>query len=265
MYTIRPYPVLGACLLVLAAFNPGRNEWDQVLVLFFTTFFGSAYCFLLNDIFDREKDRLNNKKRPLATGDLPLQTAWIATVTFALIFIFSSWFLGRVPFYLSFLFLIITSLYSKINVKTGLVANAIVAFVVAGTQWGVAIIKPDEILWASSLFLFFFTIPREILLDWLDMKGDKEYGKRSAPINFSPRKLNSTIILSLFLSSLCIAAAIILYLPAGLAVILAILILMSSWLSFLPFFRKPDHTNALASVRWTHVTFVILIFSLVSR
>ena len=265
VYTIRPYAVLGACLLVLAAFNPEGDEWNEMISLVMATFFGSAYCFLLNDIFDRKKDLLNDKRRPLATGELPVSIALFMVVLFALVFITSSWFLGMLPFLLSFVFIGIRSIYSLVNVKTGLMANVIVAFVVSGTQWGVALIKPDEVLWASSVFLFFYTIPREILLDWLDIKGDKAYGKRSAPINYSLKAVMGIIVLSLAFASLSIIAIVYLDLSSKPSVLLATVTFFSTWLSFSPFFKKPSHRSALLSVRWSHVTFVLLIFTLISR
>ena len=264
-YTIRPAATFGACLLVLAGFNPERAEWKQALVLLLATFLGSAYCFLLNDIFDRKKDLLNDKKRPLVTGELPVKLAFLVTVLLAVGFVASSWFLGMIPFILAFVFLIIASFYSLINVKTGILANIIVAFVVSGTQWGVAIIKPDPILWISSSFLFFYTIPREILLDWLDMSGDKKFGKQSAPLNFSLRKLKWTLITTLALASVSFVIAIQLYLSNTLSVALGCFVLLFTWLSFLPFFKTSDHAQALSSVRWSHVTFVFLIFTLLSR
>ena len=265
IYTIRPSATLGACLLVLAAYHPQMGELNQVIFLMIATFFGSAYCFLVNDIYDREKDLKNEKFRPVATGSLPLRTAIAFSVMFALIFIFSTWFLGYVAFGLSFVFLFITTFYSHINLKSGFPANATVAFVVSGTQWGVAIIKPDDYLWMSSIFLFVFTLPREMLLDWLDVRGDLAVGKSSVPTQVSTKSARLIIVCLLLAASGVIAFGLYILNPHGISFIFFVLTILSVGGSYIPFLRKASHQNILSSIRLSHVTFAFLILALLSR
>ncbi len=265
LYTIRPSATLGACLLTVAAFKPQYDEVDQVIVLILAGFFGGAFCFLMNDIFDRKKDLLNNKKRPLATGIFPLQAAFIISFFFALIFITACWFLGKEAFALSFVFLLIASTYSSINQKTGFIANLVVALMVSATQWGVGILKPDDFLWMSSIFLLLFTVPREILLDWLDMPGDQKSGKRSIPLNSSDRTVKLLIAFFLALSSFSIIHIILSMDPGSLLMAFLSLTLISLWVSFIPFFKQSGDKGALMSVRISHITYAFLILALFSR
>ena len=139
LYTIRPSATLGACLLAVSAFNPQTKEWQEVIWLVVCAFTGSSFCFILNDIFDKEKDLLNNKKRPIATGELPLPIALIATIVFGVIFMASAAAFGKVVLILSVLFLGLATSYSFLNRVSGFPANVMVAVFVAGTQWGVCI------------------------------------------------------------------------------------------------------------------------------
>ncbi|MEO9487513.1 UbiA family prenyltransferase [Ekhidna sp.] len=264
LYTIRPSATIGACLLALAAFNPQIGDISLVIPLLTAAFFGGSFCFLVNDIYDKEKDLLNNKKRPIATGVIPMKTAIGISTAFMLLFLISTWFLGIYTFALSFGFLAMAITYSFINAKTGLFANVVVALIVSGTQWGVAVIKPDHYLFATAFFLFFFTIPREVLLDWLDLSGDEKSGKQSFPMNHSSAKVNQLIVASLVLGSASIHF-IAEQTTNTLSLTFYILALITSWVSFVPFFRSANDQGALLSVRLSHVTFAFLILALFSR
>ncbi|MEO1254960.1 MAG: UbiA family prenyltransferase, partial [Bacteroidota bacterium] len=223
------------------------------------------FCFLVNDIFDVDKDLLNNRDRPIATGIVPIRLATRTSIFFAVMFIASTWFLSFRAFALSFIFIFITGIYSFINRKTGFLANLIVALMISATQWGTGILKPDEFLWTSSIFLLFLSIPREILLDWLDMYGDEKSGKKSIPLRHSPRRVKLLIVLFLILASLPLLQAIYTLKADIVLIILLALTVAFSWISFVPFFRKPDDNGALASVRMSHISYAFLILALFSR
>ncbi|MEO9869763.1 UbiA family prenyltransferase [Ekhidna sp.] len=264
LYTIRPSATIGACMLTLAAFNPQKSEMSLVIPLMTAAFFGSSFCFLVNDIYDKEKDLLNKKTRPIATGVLSIKVAVGSSIFSMLVLLISAWFLGVYTFVLSFGFLAIAITYSYLNAKTGLFANMLVALIVSGTQWGVAIIKPDEYLWIIAFFLFFFTIPREVLLDWLDLPGDQKSGKKSFPMNYSPAKVKLLVWISLILCT----SSIFFILDQNsnaLSLTFFVLALITSWASFVPFFRSTNDRGALLSVRWSHMTFAFLILALFCR
>ena len=66
-------------------FNPGQFFW--VLLTFISFCLVASSVYVVNDIFDRERDRLHPKKknRPIASGKISPGTAWlVALVCFAL-------------------------------------------------------------------------------------------------------------------------------------------------------------------------------------
>jgi len=168
IYTIRPSATLGACMLVAAAFRPQSNDLQTLVILLSCAFFGSSYCFLLNDIFDREKDLLNEKLRPIATGELPLTLAVGISVLFAVLFLALAYTFGWFVFGLAILFLLLASIYSLLNFHSGLLANFMVAFFVSATPWGVAFIIPVPYLSPVAFFVLLFPFPSVIVLDCLD-------------------------------------------------------------------------------------------------
>lgn len=265
LYTIRPSASLGACLLVLAAYQPNQDEWQRATLLVLCTFFGSAFCFIINDIYDREKDLLNQKHRPIATGIIPIATAYTFCTVSALGFAILACFFGLKVFLLSILFLAIVGLYSWLNVKSGLLANMIVAGIVAGTQWGVSIIKPDPFLTATAAFLFLFTIARELLLDWLDRKGDDQFGKRSIAISASALQFKFALIILVICASTML---LLLILKMELSLICSLFLLttvITTIGSYLTFWRTPTHATALLGVRLSHLPFACLIVALLLR
>ena len=265
IYTIRPSATLGACSLVLAAFNPGAGEWYEMSLLLICAFSGSSFCFLMNDIYDRDKDLLNKKLRPIATGVLPLKIAYGVAVLFGLIFLFFAFAFGWLVFLLAVLFILLTSTYSYLNVKSGLLANGIVAIIVAGTHWGVYFIKPDMMLLPASIFLFLFTIPREMLLDWLDREGDKAFGKNSIVNTKSSQTINLLITFLLIGSSFAILFIVYQNKLDILTNVLFIATAFSLWMTFVPFFLEANRKNALFGVRFSHLTFALFIVAMLTR
>lgn len=265
IYTIRPSATLGACALVTAAYLPYSSYPQTLVILILCTFFGSSYCFILNDIFDREKDLLNKKLRPIATGVLPLRMAKGGAIVLAALFLISAYSFGYVVFALAILFILLATFYSKINVQSGLLANVAVAFIVAGTQWGVLFIKPDPHLIPAAIFLFFFTLPRELLLDWLDMDGDEAFGKDSLPIRLSKTSFSWVVVSCLIMATITIGYLLYFQISGRLSTIALILTGLSVWMSFARFLQNADRKNILFSVRFSHLTYALFIVAMLFR
>ena len=109
LFSIRPSACVMVSVFALAAYRPDSSEWTLAILLAVCSFFGSAFCFLVNDIYDRKKDILNNKLRPIATGELPVGHARFWAFAFALIYVATSFAFGWIIFGLAlfsiFLFL----------------------------------------------------------------------------------------------------------------------------------------------------------------
>ena len=256
---------MGACALVIAAFRFQFEELETMILLLMCTLSGSAYCFLMNDIYDRKKDLLNKKRRPIATGELPLNVAIGFTIVLGLLFLVCTYQFRLIVFLLSIVFIFLTTIYSFLNIKSGILANVIVAFIVSGTQWGVAFIEPDPYLIPASLFLFFFTIPREMMLDWLDIDGDKEFGKNSVALSASKKGFKLILTFLLFLVTLSAIFIINQLAPKPISLSFFLLAALSGWISFVRFFQRANRKNALFGIRFSHVTFGLFIVAMLIR
>ena len=265
IYTIRPSATFGACLLVAAAYQPKNTDLLSLVVLLGCAFFGSSYCFLVNDIFDREKDLLNHKMRPIATGVLPLRWAIGISVLFALLFLGFSYTFGWVVFGLAILFLFLATFYSLVNFQSGFMANFVVAFIVSGTQWGVAFVRPDSYLVPLAVFLFLFTVPREMILDWLDKEGDEAHGKDSLAIKFSTQKFNGIMASFLIAATIALTYLLVVRIPHAISYAFFVASILISWTAFGPFFFRANRKNALIAVRSSHLTFALIILAMFLR
>ncbi|MBV6645502.1 MAG: UbiA family prenyltransferase [Cyclobacteriaceae bacterium] len=266
LFTIRPSACLMVSIFVLVAYRPSQQEFRTGIVLGICAFFGSAFCFLVNDIFDRRKDLLNNTKRPIANGALPLSIAWIATSILLLVYLSMAFYLGWVILALALFSIAIFLIYSPINNSKGIWANLIVAFCASGAIWGIAIIREFEItLFYLALMVFFLVLAREILLDWLDINGDQAIGKRSIPIIFDSKSTFRILVFILTIPSLMIALAPILVPIKIQAWILLALALPAIWIPLFRISKDQAKQKILFNIRFSHVTFALITLSIVFR
>ncbi len=75
----------------------------------------ASAIYLVNDLGDREEDRLHPLKqyRPIATGAVPVHVAWVAAMVLALVALSGAWFLGVAFTALVATYLVINLLYSS--------------------------------------------------------------------------------------------------------------------------------------------------------
>ena len=265
LYSIRPSACVITSFLVLGAFRPRTGDFEQSVVLAICAFAGSAYCFLVNDLFDRKKDLLNNKNRPIATGKLSIKAAWISAIFFALTFVVMAFFLGWIPFGLSFLFLFIVTGYSYVNNAQGFMANLIVGFIASGTQWGVAIIRPDTYLIYSSLLFFFIIVAREIMLDWLDIEGDKAVGKSSIPARFNGQVVSVIVSIFYLAGTIVLVYTSVNYGSSLVSHVFQYLAFVALWVPFFYLIMKKERVRVLQNIRSTHIALVFILVALFTR
>ena len=99
LHAIRPKQWSKNLIIFLAFFFTVKETWSPVwmvetlsllprIFLAFAVFcLLSSAIYLINDIFDIEKDKLHPRKRlrPIASGQLPIWVAWIASVVFIVV------------------------------------------------------------------------------------------------------------------------------------------------------------------------------------
>ncbi|RYY49923.1 MAG: hypothetical protein EOO06_05655 [Chitinophagaceae bacterium] len=255
-YSIRPSACFGISLFAVAA----MGQWDDVsaaMLVFFSAFLGGCGCFLINDIFDREKDIKNNKLRPIATGQIPVRKAFIISVVCCLAMLISSVFLSYENFILSILLIAGFWVYPYINQRFGLFSNIWVSVCSAlAFIYGALIYDLTSLIYFATAFVFFVNISREILLDALDTTGDKAVGKPSIPINYGEKGTRVAVSVFFALASLAIAAYLYHY-PTTWPWMVALLLLL-----WIPFFMKKQEGFrkwALFNIRLSHLLFLVLI------
>jgi 4-hydroxybenzoate polyprenyltransferase len=79
-------------------FAPKLNDWGadlRTIFAFFTFCLAAGAVYLVNDIRDVEKDRLHptKKKRPIASGELPIPTAYVSALVLFVLSLVVSWIL----------------------------------------------------------------------------------------------------------------------------------------------------------------------------
>jgi 4-hydroxybenzoate polyprenyltransferase len=197
----RPYQWIKNAL-VLAALVFGQRLFvfhdDVLAIVAFVAFCAlSSAGYILNDIADRDADRLNPEKcdRPLARGDLTVAAATWAAMTLAAIALVLSMALGREFVGIALLYAglqLFYSLWAKHQVIIDIIAVA-VGFVLRAFAGGVAIqveVSPWLVFITFVLALFLVLARRRHELIAL---GDDAIAHRSALSEYSVRLVDQMI------------------------------------------------------------------------
>lgn len=153
--------------------------------IFAVVYLTSCFAFVLNDVFDFEKDKLYHRHRALPRGLIQPRAATIYAIALGVISLLLSSLLSGLVFWINLATIALLTVYSKINNKYGIWANAITSaigayVVVIGMAAGQ--FRSDIIIMSGVVFLLMFG--REIILDIRDVAADKRVNKTSFPIRF---------------------------------------------------------------------------------
>ena len=164
-------------------------------------FFVCAFGNIINDIEDIEIDRINNPERPLASGALRKSSALFMAIISFILAAAGSFFLGLWPIILVITALLLLFLYA-IYLKKTLAGNVTVA-VIAGMSFVLGgLVTGNPICIIPLVFSVFVHLPREIVKDVIDIKGDKIAGAVTLPIIVGTFRAYS--ISALLLGFLCL-------------------------------------------------------------
>jgi geranylgeranylglycerol-phosphate geranylgeranyltransferase len=179
--------------ILIGSFIAGKSlpSLDKFVFTFFTALFLEASTFALNDYYDLEIDKKNNRMdRPLVREDLSEKSALILFWILFPLGLISSFFVNYTCFIIAIITAIFAILYDVILKKYKLVGNFFIAYTMSipFVFGGVAVIQENilelniqpEIL-TIALIAFFAGAGREVLKDVMDYKGDKERGVKSFP------------------------------------------------------------------------------------
>ncbi len=215
--------------ILLMAIMSGKftlEAFMAALVVFLVT--GAGNC--INDYFDHKIDAVNKPERPIPSGRIPLQKAFIYSMTlFALGILIA--FLINVLIGLIALLSSLLMIYYARDLKTKcLIGNMTISFL-TGLCFVFGGIAVDQITISIYIgfFAFLMTMAREIVKDMEDMVGDEKEGATTLPIVYGRRK--SSIIASLFMIIACVCSPILYFM--GIFTIFYLIILLVAILVFI--------------------------------
>jgi len=164
----------------VAVYRSPAFSWESVISMIIAMTFVTMSGFIMNDIYDREKDKLADKRRPITTGALSVTGAWCAVgglIGASLALTYASFGVGSVSILLGIaaaLFVyspvarrwpLIKGLYTAVLALSPFVfAYSAVEFVIPG---------------GLALLLLVYIVFRESVLDALDSRGDMAAGVRT--------------------------------------------------------------------------------------
>ena len=170
---------------------------------------GLAFANVLNDILDREADKLNHPHRPIASGKVkPIEAAGLAGALLALS-LSSAFFAGWRIFLLAFSVLALSVVYNLWAKKIPILGNFIVALsgaLIFAT--GAFITSERELPIFPMLAALLFILAREFLETVSDAPGDQLAGRRSIATRFGKaRVLQACLALTLLTAVVLVAPA----------------------------------------------------------
>jgi len=193
--------LLGCIGLIVSGFLAGDLTSFQIeyLLAFFIVFISAAGAFAINDYYDYELDRSNNRTdRPLVLELISKRTALSTAIISLVLVIIISLFLNLVAMIFTLISLPIFYLYSmglkkKIFIKNLLIAYSYSATIFLGSLVLDTILEPIIIYFA--LIGFIVGLANEIMFDIADVDGDKILGIKTLSTKFGVEKASLTSVI----------------------------------------------------------------------
>ena len=173
-------------------------QWE-FLIAFLIIFFSAAGSLAINDYFDFEIDRENQRKdRPIVLGLISRKTALYTGILFLVIVVILSIFLNLTAMIFTLISFPIFYLYSLglkriFPFKNLLIAGSYSATILFGSLISDSFLEPIIIYFAIMGFII--GLGSEIMFDIADIEGDKVQRVKTIPNKFGTKK---AAILSIF-------------------------------------------------------------------
>ncbi len=171
----------------------------KLIFSFFTVLFLEASTFALNDFYDIEIDRRNNRlDRPLVRGDISPRIALILFYVLFVAGIVFSFFVNFPSFIIAMFTGLVGVLYDVKLKKIKLVGNFYIAYAMAIPFIFGSVSVTGIHSFSSSVFLLAFIafvagFGREIMKDIMDFEGDSSSGVISFPSHFGIDKAKKLV------------------------------------------------------------------------
>lgn len=222
----------------------------------------------LNQIYDLEIDSVNKPGRPLPSGRLSRQEAWVFTIAAYAIALALAWLVApggrRECFWIVVVAAVLTVAYSVPPVRTkrlGILANLTIAvprgmlLKVAG--WSAVKTVAGTEPWFIGAIFGLFLLGASTTKDFADMEGDARGGCRTLPLIYGVRRAAWMIAPSFVLPFMLISAGVSAGILTGNAVLLhALAIGLSAYGAFVVhlMLRRPEELATETNhVSWAHM------------
>ena len=243
-----PASAIGAAAVsLIVATTTSLPTWEIVthaLPILFITMSG----FTINDIIDRDKDRLAVDFKPIARHLVPISLARFTAVILAASALFIAWIVRRNS---SFEVAVITFGgvlgYSYFARFMPLIKGALTGALSCTPMIYAATISDGLIDWWILFLLMTFILGRELLFDLLDLKADLSIGMRTLPALLNARtcRLIGWVLMLGSVSALAVASHGLPRLLTGMACV------------SLLFCGAICISNEVKGLRWTRITLVL--------
>ena len=143
---------------------------------------------IINDIFDKEADKINHPERPIAKGIISTGNAWIEYFILTLLAVAASYLISQTALVVVFLTSVLLYLYSARLKKIPLLGNITVAYLtgLAFIFGGIAVNNVHG-AFIPAVFAFLINFIRELIKDMDDIEGDTKVGLQTFPKRFGIR------------------------------------------------------------------------------
>jgi len=211
LFILRPMlhlPLWTIAILGYFGHHPVDSGWFEipVLMLVGSGLFGAV--FLINQIYDIESDRINNKLHFLPKGYVKVNIAWIMTVLLNIISLIIAFYISIQVAIASTIIIILGVLYSapplalKNRAWPAVLANGlghgtlvyIIGFCVADGSFAAGLTKSMPYFLAVAAVYIGTTLP--------DIEGDKRTGKHTIGVKFGENKTQIIILIGYLLALL---------------------------------------------------------------
>jgi geranylgeranylglycerol-phosphate geranylgeranyltransferase len=158
---------------------------------------------IINDIYDKEADKINHPERPLVTGTLTTKNAWTEYSIFIIAAIAASSFVNQTALVIVVLTSVLLFLYSARLKKIPLLGNITVGYLtgLAFIYGGISVNNVNS-AFIPAIFAFLINLIREIIKDLEDIEGDAKAGLHTFPEKFG---IQASMLLITFLTIILIA------------------------------------------------------------
>jgi 4-hydroxybenzoate polyprenyltransferase len=227
---------------------------------------------VLNDIVDRDIDKINKPQTHIVDNTISLRNAWVIFAVLTFIIIALSVYISIYMFFewalISFSVYVFSLIYDFYLKKSPLLGNILMALLTSFIPLVIFFFAKDCIetlnnekivvlIYLYAALPFFIIIPRELSLDISDIEGDKANGCKTLPIVIGAQK-SKLVVVALLLLIIILSIPVALYYQY-----LATSMIIIDVLLFFYLFKLRSTETRIEYIRIGRFLWFIMIFGLV--